>query len=173
MNFKEYKEYFKAYIDLISEVEIISFIDVLSKHKLDYIYTVGNGGSFSAASHFAQDLVKSCGFRASCLMDNTSMLTAYSNDNGYDKAAASVLDMFGLKNDVLVAISGSGNSANIINAVKLAKREGLFVVGLTGFDGGKLREMSDISIHVNLSDMETVESIHSFILHYISIKLKQ
>lgn len=172
MNFRGYKEYFKDKIDLIDEAEIISFIDLLQKRSLQNIYTIGNGGSYSAASHFAQDLTKACGYTGLCLMDNTSMLTAYSNDDGYDKALANIVFKYAMKEDVLIAISGSGNSLNVINAVKMAQRECMFVVGLTGFDGGKLKDLADLTIHIPLNDMETVESIHSMILHYVIIQLK-
>jgi D-sedoheptulose 7-phosphate isomerase len=173
MNFKGYKEYFKDKISLIDEAEVISFIDLLQKRELYNIYTIGNGGSYSTASHFAQDLTKACGYTALCLMDNTSMLTAYSNDDGYDKALANIILKYGMKEDVLIAISGSGNSPNIINAAKIAHRECMFVVGITGFDGGKLKDLADLSIHIPLDDMATVESIHSMILHYVTIKLKK
>jgi D-sedoheptulose 7-phosphate isomerase len=145
------------------------------------IFVIGNGGSAANATHFAQDLAKGVipdqhitkRIRALSLTDNVSYITAVANDDGYQNIFSSQLRTFGSPGDLLIAISGSGNSANIIEAVMTAKALGIKCFGITGYDGGKLLPLSDSFIHVKLNDMCTVESIHSILFHYIIEKLKK
>ena len=137
------------------------------------VLTAGNGGSASTASHFVNDWAKglrertNSPIRAICLSDNTATLTALANDVSYDQIFASQLENYvGLK-PILICISGSGNSANILNAAKQAKTLGIEVVGLIGFDGGKLTELCTTYFHCDINDMQIVEDIHLSFGHMV------
>jgi D-sedoheptulose 7-phosphate isomerase len=139
------------------------------------VFFIGNGGSAATASHFANDI--SIGtrtgddkpFRAISLTDNVAVMTALANDEGYDRMFVDQLRVQMRDGDSLVAISASGNSPNVIAAVDYAKSRGATIVGLTGFDGGRLRELSDISLHVQTAKGEygPVEDIHMIFDHLI------
>lgn len=139
------------------------------------VFVIGNGGSASNASHLAQDLSKGAlpelegrrRFRVMSLVDNMAFLTAIANDMGYERVFEFQLRQFAKKGDVLIAISGSGNSPNILRAAEWAKEAGLSVVCATGFDGGKLRGMADIALHVPCDDMCKTEAVHSTLFHLI------
>jgi D-sedoheptulose 7-phosphate isomerase len=142
---------------------------------------IGNGGSAANASHFAQDLSKGIFFekpvaktmKAISLTDNIAHITAIANDTGYQNIFSAQINTFANTGDVLVCISGSGNSANIVEAVKAAKQKNMFVIGVTGFDGGQLYTISDFVVHLPLHEMCTVESIHSIIFHLIVLELRE
>ena len=144
------------------------------------IYIFGNGGSLALATHwvsdfnktvFSQDLSRPIKrFQALRLPSTESELTAWANDVGYDMVFAGPLQNYLEDSDCVVAISSSGNSANIIKAVKLAKARHIPVVGLSGFDGGKLAELADAAIVVKteVGRYDLVESIHDIVLHLIT-----
>lgn len=136
------------------------------------VWIIGNGGSASTAEHASCDLSKglsakssSSRFQAFSLTSNSSLLTAWSNDTSYEKALNRLVSNFAEEGDVLLAISGSGNSANILSAIEIARAMGLFVVGLTGFYGGKMRKLLDLEIHIDSSDMQVVENMHLAVIH--------
>jgi D-sedoheptulose 7-phosphate isomerase len=143
------------------------------------VFLIGNGGSACTASHLAEDLGKNCllpadlrddrkrRLRVLSLTDNVGWLTALGNDVGYDQVFVQQLMHYGDPGDLLVAISGSGNSPNILAAVEWANRHKLSTFGLTGFDGGKLKKMQHHGIHVGLDDMGMVEAIHLCIAHWV------
>lgn len=140
------------------------------------IFFVGNGGSAATASHFAQDLGEigrksgTKAFRTLCLSDSAPFITAVGNDYGYDKIFANQLSNLFKKNDVLVAISASGNSPNVLEAVRLAKKLKGTVVGLVGFDGGKLAGMCDHLIRIGTQKGEygPVEDMHLVLNHMVT-----
>ena len=149
---------------LALEIEILKKLDVEqinaalnlldeTRQKKGRIYICGNGGSAATASHFQNDFNKGVSeyidvpFRFHCLNDNVATLMAIANDIGYEEVFRFQLRNNLEENDVLVAISGSGNSHNVIRAVEYAKEHGCKIIGLTGFSGGKLKELSDISLH--------------------------
>lgn len=137
------------------------------------LFVIGNGGSAATASHFACDLGKNAvppgkkRFKVIALSDSIPAITAYGNDNGYASVFAEQLTNLMESGDVLIAISASGNSPNIIEAVDLAKQGGLTVIGLAGFDGGKLAQRSDIEITVPAPTYEQIEDLHMIITHMI------
>lgn len=137
------------------------------------IFIMGNGGSGSTASHFACDINKGCcsglekKFKVICLNDNVPTMLAYANDLSYDKIFVEQLKNFVHKGDVVIGISGSGNSENVIQAVSYAKEKGAGTIGLTGFDGGKLAQLVDISLVVDIRDMQKVEDVHMIIVHML------
>lgn len=135
------------------------------------VYCFGNGGSAATATHMLNDFNKGISyglekkFHFHCLNDNIAMLTAVSNDLGYENVFAAQLDGRLRAGDVVVAISGSGNSANIIRAVEYAKTCGCTVIGVTGYDGGQLRRLADHSMHAPIDDMQVVEDVHLIFNH--------
>lgn len=143
------------------------------------VYLIGNGGSGSNASHFCEDLGKSSlrredfendkkrRLRILSLTDNTPYILAWGNDEGFDRVFVEQLKNLGRGGDLLIAISGSGNSPNVLRAVDWANRHGLTTFGCTGFSGGKLRTMTHGNLHVPLDDMGIVESIHLTAFHWI------
>lgn len=139
------------------------------------IFTIGNGGSASLASHFINDLHKFTNLRGVCLADNIPTITAIANDINYNQIFSSQLERQGRSGDVLLAISSSGNSPNIINAVEHALRYGIKPVALTGFDGGLLKQKAIATIHIptEKGEYELVESVHGAVLHYLIQCLKK
>ena len=144
------------------------------------IFLIGNGGSAANASHFGQDLAKGTlpnmqatrRFRVQALTDNIGFITALANDEGYDSIFEQQLRNLARKGDVLVAISGSGNSPNVLNAVAYAKSIGMSTIGVTGYDGGKLRQQADEGIHVPIEDMGMCEALHGVAFHYAMSAIK-
>jgi D-sedoheptulose 7-phosphate isomerase len=137
------------------------------------IFLIGNGGSASAASHFGQDLAKgtlssmsaSRRFRVIPLTDNVGFITALANDEGYESVFEQQLRNLAREGDLLVAISGSGNSPNVLRAVDYAHSIGMTTIGITGFDGGKLRVLAKESVHVPIDDMGMCEAVHGVVFH--------
>jgi len=144
-----------------------------------FVFIIGNGGSAANASHFAEDLGKGtlpqealgdesrCRLKVLSLTDNVPWITALGNDCGYDQVFVQQLMHYAQAGDLLVAISGSGNSPNVLAAVDWANRHGLRTFGMTGYDGGKLKRVQQAGIHVQLDDMGMVEAIHACLMHWI------
>lgn len=183
MDIAKYLQAVQATINNLDPEVIASFATHLENayNSNQSIYVIGNGGSAANASHFAQDLAKGIFFekpvaktmKAISLTDNIAHITAIANDTGYQNIFSAQLNTYANTGDVLVCISGSGNSENIIEAVKAAKQKNMFVIGVTGFDGGQLKSMANFSVHVPLNEMCTVESIHSIIFHLIVLELRE
>lgn len=186
----EIRNYFSRLIDELNRLnlrELEDFSQVLFDAWLHrrLVFVCGNGGSAATASHLAQDLAKGTirdadllsyavpRFKAISLVANISWLTALGNDLGYEQVFVQQLANYAQPGDVLIAISGSGNSPNILAAVEWANDHELMTLGMTGFDGGRLRAMQKKGIHVPLNDMEMVESIHSCICHWLVNDLRQ
>jgi D-sedoheptulose 7-phosphate isomerase len=143
------------------------------------VFVIGNGGSGSNASHLCEDLGKGTlrredfdndrkrRLRILSLTDNTPYILAWANDEGFERVFVEQLKNLAQAGDLLIAISGSGNSPNILRAVEWANRNGLRTFGCTGFDGGQLRRLAQQSFHVPLSDMGLVESLHLTAFHWI------
>lgn len=144
-----------------------------------FVFICGNGGSGSNSSHFCEDLGKSTldpkdftnddvkRLKVLSLTDNTPYILAWGNDEGFDRIFVEQLKNFASPGDVLIAISGSGNSANILNAVEWANRHDLKTWGITGYTGGKLQSLAQNNLHVPLDDMGMVESIHLLLFHWV------
>jgi D-sedoheptulose 7-phosphate isomerase len=145
------------------------------------VFTCGNGGSAALASHFACDLGKGTligkndrkPFRVISLADNVPLMTAWANDEGYEHVFAEQLRSLVLSGDLVFAISGSGNSPNIIRALALAKDYGARTVGLTGFEGGKMKELCDVCVIVPSEHMQVIEDFHLSATHAMSSVIRQ
>ena len=138
------------------------------------VYTMGNGGSASTASHFVCDFSKGLSeevggkkFIFECLSDNVASMMAIANDFSYDEIFKYQLERRLTPDDLIIAISGSGNSMNVIKAVEYAKKLGVKVIGITGYEGGKLKEYADYKMHVGIEDMQIVEDIHMMFDHML------
>ena len=176
----DYNELIETYLE--QEIDILKRIDVSAVNEVlnlleagmkreATIYVFGNGGSAATASHFQNDFNKGVSehidkkFRFLCLNDNIATIMAVANDIGYEEVFRFQLQGKIKKGDILMAISGSGNSPNVINAVEYGKKQGCKVVGLTGYSGGRLKELSDISLHVPINSMQITEDVHMIFNH--------
>lgn len=183
-NSKSMKDFMKGYSDSLSialdslDPSMLSAaadkIDEVSK-KGGQIFSIGNGGSAAISNHLCCDWSKGMyqenhpPIRTTSLNSNMALYTAIANDFGFERVFSEQLKYFGSNSDILVAISSSGNSENIIQGVKKAKSKSMFVIGLSGFDGGQLRSISDVSIHVDASNYGVVEDSHQIIMHMIGL----
>ena len=144
-----------------------------------FVFIIGNGGSGSNASHFCEDMGKGTLRREDfdndnkkrlkilSLTDNTPYILAWGNDEGFDRVFVEQLKNLASPGDLLIAISGSGNSPNILKAVEWANRHDVTTFGCTGFSGGKLMSLANHNLHVPLDDMGIVESIHLTAFHWV------
>jgi D-sedoheptulose 7-phosphate isomerase len=143
------------------------------------VFTCGNGGSATTASHMAADLGKNSAMpgkerlRVIGLADNMSWFSALGNDLGYENVFVEQLANFVQSGDVLIAISASGNSPNVVKAAEYARAHGAKVIGLVGFKGGKLKEIADISVHSRIEDYGPVEDCHLMLDHIFVEALRE
>lgn len=176
----KYKNEIEAYfsklkrtIDLLSIEDISGLMEVLIKAKDDgrTIFIMGNGGSSATASHFVCDFNKgvsqnqSIKFKFICLNDNIPSLMAYANDISFEEIFVQQLKSFFQEGDVVIGISGSGNSANVLKAIKYANDNGGISVGMTGYNGGKLIGISQYNVNVPIDDMQITEDLHMVLDH--------
>ena len=162
-----------------AEVQALAEVMFEKYQSGNLIFVIGNGGSGSNASHFCEDVGKQCLTRADyendskkrvrilSLTDNTPYILAWGNDEGFERVFVEQLRNLASPGDLLIAISGSGNSANILAAVEWANRNGLSTFGCTGFTGGKLRGLAHQGLHVPLDDMGIVETLHLAAFHWV------
>lgn len=158
----------------ISEISDVigALLDAYESEKMIYIF--GNGGSAATASHFVCDFNKGISahlkkkFKLVCLCDNIPTVTAIANDCGYENVFSMQLEEKLSEGDVIIAISGSGNSKNVIKAVEYAKERKCKIISMTGYDGGRLLQLSDHHIHISINNMQIVEDVHMVMCHLIS-----
>lgn len=144
------------------------------------VFIIGNGGSGANASHLCEDLGKGTlsdferqrRLKVLSLTDNTAYILAWGNDTSYDRIFVEQLKNLAAPGDLLIAISGSGNSPNVLRAIEYAQTHDIKSVGFTGYDGGKLRAMADLCIHVDNHNMGLVEAVHGVVFHYLIEILK-
>ena len=174
---QSYFSYLKEIIDKVDLSEIKIFVELLLSARKSgaTIFFIGNGGSAATASHFANDLAFGTHehekpFKAISITDNVSVLTALGNDYGYGEIFVRQLKVYAKKGDVVVGISASGNSKNLINAFNYAKSSGIKTMALTAFDGGQMKVIADNCIHIPTEDKEygPAEDVHMILDHLIS-----
>ena len=149
------------------------FIDELTGafERGSHIFICGNGGSASTASHFACDINKGVSYKQDkrykmiCLNDNVPTMLAYANDVSYDEVFVEQLKNFMTRDDLIIGISGSGNSKNILRAVEYANDNAARTFGICGFGGGKLKNAAQKALIINSTDMQKVEDLHMIIFH--------
>lgn len=168
-------------IDQLPRQLIADVVDVLQDARIrgSNVFIMGNGGSASTASHFVCDLAKNTRceglphFKAIGLADNMAILSAYANDEGYESVFAQQLANLIQPKDVVIAISASGNSKNVLNAIEEAQKHDVVTIAFTGFDGGRLGQMVNINVHVKSDIIEHVEDIHLMLEHIIVKTIKE
>lgn len=170
---REYLELEKSVLEKLDQNEINKAMNLLeeTREKGSRVYVFGNGGSAATALHMEVDFNKGVSekvqkkYRFQCINTNMATIMAIANDNGYDRVFEQQLENRLCREDVIVAISGSGNSGNVIRAVKYAKTQGCRIIGMTGYSGGKLKPLSDVSLHVPIDNMQIAEDIHLIFNH--------
>lgn len=187
LDYSAYLETLKGVLNGLPLAEARRAVDFLFRaYETDHtVFTFGNGGSAALASHLAADLGKGTHvpgplaqtqvkrLKAQSVVDNVPMLTAWANDTNYADVFAAQMENFIKPDDVAFGISGSGNSANVLRALELARRIGATTVGLTGCGGGKMKALLDIPIVVPSHHMQQVEEAHVILAHLIFLDLKE
>jgi D-sedoheptulose 7-phosphate isomerase len=163
-------------IEAVDVAKVNEAISVLKQARDEnrHVFVCGNGGSASTASHFACDMVKGASFgraarfRIMALTDSLPTITAYSNDVSYECVFAEQLRNFAQPGDVVMAISGSGNSPNVLRAVEYGNSIGCRTIALTGRDGGKLAPLAEVNIQAKIPHMGRIEDVHMIVAHMIA-----
>ena len=182
MNWAEYKSEIKKALDIFEFDEEILRVLKNSIENNQKIFVGGNGGSASIANHYVCDLSKGANqnwdinfkrYKAIGLSSNIAYLTAIANDKHYGYIFQEQLINLASKDDILMLISASGNSPNIIKGAEYAKKLEMIVIGITGFEGGKLKKIADYSAHIKSDSYEICEDIHSMFGHFLACYLKE
>ncbi len=177
----QYSDTLKAALDTIDEKQFDGFLQRLrTVYKNNrQVFIMGNGGSAATANHFVCDFGKNAvqdpakrRFRILSLSDNVEKITAFANDVAYEEVFTQQLINLLQPDDLVVAISASGNSPNIVHACRYAQERGNEVVGLSGFEGGQLKELADVSLNAPLDSYEQVEDMHLILLHMVVCYMK-
>lgn len=174
----EIETFFGNVIDTLNRFDrhtLVQFIELLMQtyEREGTIFVFGNGGSGNTASHFCGDFIKGVSyglqkrFKMICLNDNSSALTAIANDISYEDVFVEQLKNFLRPNDMVIGISCSGNSPNVIKALEYANSKGAQTVALCGFDGGKVHTVARLALRADINDMEVSEDIHLIITHCV------
>ena len=172
--------YIEDLIELLRQVdpsEVQALVDALvdAYRNGRFVFVIGNGGSAANASHLCEDLGKGTlsdfegqkRLKIMSLTDNVPYIMAWANDEGYERVFVEQLKNLAEAGALLIAISGSGNSANVLRAVEYAKGHGMRTFALTGYDGGRLKQIADGSLHVRSNNMGAVEAVHAAVIHYL------
>lgn len=162
-------------VNLIDEKKIYQASDLIKKSlsENNTIFWCGNGGSASQANHLSAELIggmykdKKSPFKSVCLNVDTAFITAWSNDDSFDNIFSRQLESLAQSGDILIALSTSGNSKNIINAVQYCNKNDIKIISLTGFDGGLLKDYSDININISINNTQRIQEMHILIGHII------
>ena len=163
----------KRTLDAVDKTALSEVMNLLEQARKDgrQVFVMGNGGSAATASHYCCDFNKGISihkdkrYRMICLNDNVPTMMAYANDDGYGSIFVGPLQNFFNPGDVVIGISGSGNSENVVRAMQWAKEHGAVTVAFTGYDGGKLKQIADYGVHVPIDDMQITEDLHMILDH--------
>lgn len=177
-------EYIRGVVEVLQRLPISVMEAVVDRLLECYerggtVYSFGNGGSASLASHLACDFGKGTwvpgkrAFRVVSLTDNLPLITAWANDSSYENIFAAQLRPLISRGDVAFAISGSGNSPNVLKGLETAREAGALTLGLTGFDGGKMKDLCELCLIVPSHNMQHVEDCHISIMHSVFLTLRQ
>ena len=175
MQAKQYIELVKSTLDALDAKALESLVDAFHStyEKGGNIYTMGNGGSGASASHAAGDFLKGASygldkrFKMICLNDKLPSMMAIANDIGWESIFVEPLKNFLSSNDLVIGISGSGNSKNVVNAIEYANEQGATTVAMSGFKGGKISQIATIDVHAPVMDMEVTEDVHMVIFNIV------
>lgn len=177
MSLENYFDQITRLLQSVNPQEVQSLVDALmdAYEGEEFVFIIGNGGSGANASHLCEDLGKGTlsdfenqkRLKVLSLTDNTSYITAWANDEGYDRVFVEQLKNLAQPGALLIAISGSGNSANVVKAVAFANSHGMKTFALVGYDGGRLKTIAHNCLHVPSDNMGAVEAVHGVVLHYL------
>ncbi len=190
MNLSSYLTDFNQLLQKVDATEVEALVDAIEEayDNNRFVFIIGNGGSGANASHICEDLGKGTltdfenqkRLKVMSLTDNTPYILAWGNDTSYDRIFVEQLKNFAEPGALLIAISGSGNSPNVLRAVEYANANGMKTFGVTGFNGGKLREIAHNTFHVPTDQMQShdmqmglCEAVHMVFFHYILITLRE
>ncbi len=170
---RSYLELEKKVIDMLSVDDINTLLNLLNKARDEKhtVFICGNGGSAATASHYCCDFNKGVSekqhrkFRFICLGDNIPTMMAYANDISYDEVFVGPLRNLLDEGDYVIGISGSGNSENVVRAIRYANEHGGISIGITGYDGGKVKQLSRYNVHVPIDNMQITEDLHMMLDH--------
>lgn len=182
-SFQDYVGGFSALLKRVDPQEMQALVEAIVEAYRDdrFVFIIGNGGSGANASHLCEDLGKGTlsdfkeqkRLKVLSLTDNTSYILAWANDEGYERIFVEQLRNLAQPGALLIAISGSGNSANVIKAVEYANANGMVSFGITGFDGGRLGQIAEHNLHVPSDNMGAVEAVHGVLFHYLIDVLRE
>jgi D-sedoheptulose 7-phosphate isomerase len=177
MDFGRYVNDFNMMLGRVDAQEVEALVEAVEKAYREgrFIFFIGNGGSAANSSHVSEDLAKGTlsdferqkRMRVMSLTDNVAHITALANDLGYETVFVEQLRHVASPGDLLIAISGSGNSPNVLRAVEWANANGMTTFGVTGYDGGRLRQIAQAGLHVPCHNMGMAEGMHSVVFHYL------
>ncbi|NIA16121.1 MAG: SIS domain-containing protein [Nitrospiraceae bacterium] len=183
MDFQTYRDDIEKLMATVDVGEVDRLVDAIAAayDANKTVFIVGNGGSGANASHLCEDLGKGTlsdfdtqkRLKVLSLTDNAAYILAWGNDTSFDRVFVEQLKNLASEGDLLLVISGSGNSPNVLTAVEWANGAGLITFGITGYDGGRLLELCADSFHVRSHDMGMVEAVHSVAFHYLTDALKE
>jgi len=171
----DYLSELKDLLDRFDHDNFEKIVDLIlsAYEKETHIFVMGNGGSGSTASHFACDINKGCcmdldkKFKMICVNDSIPTLLALANDVSYDAVFVEQMKNFFAPGDLVIGISGSGNSENVLQAIQYANENNGTTIGLSGYSGGKLSKMVDVSLVADIHDMQKTEDVHMIVVHMI------
>ena len=179
---RSYFEHYYRLLDGLPHAEVEHVVDILHRtyQRGRKVFIFGNGGSAALASHFACDLGKGTSipgktskrFQVLALTDNMPLLTAWANDTSYEQVFAEQIRNFAQPDDVAFAISGSGNSPNVLRGLEVAREVGAFNIGLTGFKGGEMKLLCDLCIVIPSDNMQLIEDLHVSVSHALFTLLR-
>ena len=175
MQAQQYIDLVKSTLDALDPKALDALVEAFHKtyEKGGNIYTMGNGGSGASASHAAGDFLKGASygldkrFKMICLNDNLPSMMALANDIGWESIFVEPLKNFLSEDDLVIGISGSGNSKNVVNALEYANANGATTVAMSGFKGGKISQIASINVHAPVMDMEVTEDVHMVIFNIV------
>ncbi len=175
MQAQQYIDLVKSTLDALDPNALEALVEAFhtTYEKGGNIYTMGNGGSGASASHAAGDFLKGASygldkrFKMICLNDNLPSMMAIANDIGWESIFVEPLKNFLSPDDLVIGISGSGNSNNVVNAIEYANAQGATTVAMSGFKGGKISEIATINVHAPVMDMEVTEDVHMVIFNIV------
>ncbi|HAK93593.1 MAG TPA: phosphoheptose isomerase [Planctomycetes bacterium] len=177
MDFAAYRRWFAEVLERIDAGAVEAIADLFARARAEgrTVFVIGNGGSAANASHFCEDLVKGTlrdfdrqrRLKVLSLTDNAAAIMAWANDEGYERVFVEQLRTYAAPGDLLLAISGSGNSPNVTEAAAWANDHGMITIGLTGFDGGALARMARHNLRVPIDNMGAAEAAHDVVFHYL------
>ena len=175
MQAQQYIDLVKSTLDALDPKALDALVEAFhtTYEKGGNIYTMGNGGSGASASHAAGDFLKGASyglnkrFKMICLNDNLPSMMAIANDIGWESIFVEPLKNFLSEDDLVIGISGSGNSKNVVNALEYANAQGATTVAMSGFKGGKISQIATINVHAPVMDMEVTEDVHMVIFNIV------